>query len=57
MHLTRASLPEAYDASYVLCCPETLFDAQSGHLLLGRQEFVERVKAVFFDECHLLEDW
>lgn len=57
VHLTRATIHSARDATFIFTSPEALLDTQCGRRLFEDLAFTKEVKAVFFDECHLLEDW
>lgn len=57
VHLTRASLSLAREASYIFTSPEAILDSHIGRQLLNSAEFCSKVKAIFVDECHIVESW
>lgn len=41
----------------VFCHPESLFSSEIGKLLIQSFSFINIVKAVFIDECHVFDKW
>lgn len=57
VHLTRATVMAASEASYIFTSPESLLSPHVGLNLLRDPTFCRRVKAVFVDECHIIQTW
>ncbi|XP_060572949.1 uncharacterized protein LOC132730885 [Ruditapes philippinarum] len=43
--------------SIIFSHPETILNTDFGKVLLQEQSFIERLAAVFIDECHVVEQW
>ncbi|KAH3708721.1 hypothetical protein DPMN_068180 [Dreissena polymorpha] len=41
----------------VLARPEALLNTVSGKDLLSKRQFIDHVKGVVIDECHIVKEW
>lgn len=57
VHLTKASLELAVEATYIFSSPESMLASDCGRKLLQDAKFSRRVKALFIDESHIVRSW
>jgi len=57
VHLTKASLEVAKEATYIFCSLEAILDVDCERRLLKDGKFARKIRAVFVDESHIVKSW
>lgn len=57
IHMTPATITKAKSATYIFASPEMVLSQLSRDRILSDVSFMSTIRAIFVDECHLLEEW
>ena len=57
VHLTPATISKAKSASYIFTSAEMILSQLSRTNLLSDTDFMNSIRCIFVNECHIIEQW